>query len=281
MTNLIELHDYYDWRSALPAGARIGLVPTMGALHAGHQALIEASVAENTHTVVSIFVNPLQFGAGEDLARYPRTLDADKALISRAGADALFLPQAEQMYPEGFSTSITVKGLGERLCGVSRAGHFDGVCTVVCKLLQQVSPDRVYFGEKDYQQLLVIRRMMHDLNIPVQLRPVATVREHDGLALSSRNRYLTEGERAVAPWLYRSLQDCAQAIREGEAVRHACARAKAVLLEKGFAKVDYLALCREQDLITINNPEPNSRLFAAAHLGAARLIDNIEYQYAG
>jgi len=201
--------------AARSEGRVIGLVPTMGALHAGHLALVERSVAECGFTVVSVFVNPTQFGPGEDLERYPRTLQADVQLCQQAGADLVFAPSADEMYAADAATTVHVARLTEGLCGAFRPGHFDGVTTVVCKLLNIAQPDRAYFGEKDYQQLVVVRRMVADLDLPVEVISVPTVREADGLAMSSRNRYLTPEQRAVAPALHRALLAGAAAARRG------------------------------------------------------------------
>lgn len=257
-------------------GRRIGFVPTMGALHAGHMALVERAKAENDAVVVSIFVNPLQFGAGEDLERYPRPLEQDAALLKQAKVDYLYTPSVDSMYPEGYKTTIHVDKLGERYCGAARPGHFDGVCTVVCKLLNHVQPDRAYFGEKDYQQLCIIRQMVADLALPITIAGVSTLRESDGLAMSSRNQYLSETERALAPMLHEIMQKAAKAMREGQGVDSILEEARHSLKQKGFAKVDYFALCRADSLEPIEVPEAGARLLAAAYMGNTRLIDNIE-----
>lgn len=262
-----------DWRAHK---RRIGFVPTMGNLHEGHLSLLSMAQAENDVTVVSIFVNPIQFGHGEDYARYPSTLEADRAALAARGADLLFTPDLEALYPGGTAedTRVTVPGLSERLCGRFRPGHFSGVATVVAKLFANVQPDTAYFGDKDYQQVLVIRRMVRDLCLPVTVRTVPVVREADGLAMSSRNAYLTAEERAAACTLYRTLTACADAIVAGSEVSDVLAQGLARLEVAGF-RPEYLELRRAEDL---GDPGPDSkalRLFAAAWLGAARLIDNV------
>ena len=260
------------WRGA---GESVGLVPTMGALHAGHLALVDASTAANRRTVATIFVNPKQFGAGEDLGRYPRREAADVALLARHRADLVFAPDAEEVYPPGHRTTVQVADLTERLEGRHRPDHFVGVTTVVAKLLLQALADRAYFGEKDYQQLVVITRMARDLDIPVQILGVATVREGDGLALSSRNEYLTPAERAIAPALHGALTTAARRIADGAAVRDAVADAEAAIRAAGFAAVDYVDCCTADDLRPLDRVDGPARLLAAARLGATRLIDNV------
>ena len=258
------------WRRA---GARVALVPTMGALHAGHLSLVQRARAEADRVVVSIFVNPTQFGPGEDLARYPRTFAEDCAALAPV-ADLVFAPQPEEMYPPGSSSMISLEGpAAAGLEDAFRPGHFRGVATVVAKLLLQCGPDIALFGEKDYQQLKVIMRMVDDLFIPVRILGGETVREPDGLALSSRNRYLAADERARAPLLHETMQACAAAIRAGNAPDTAIRSACATLAQAGFA-VDYLAL---RDAGSLGPPDPAHprRLLAAARLGETRLIDNI------
>src|SRR5437763_4318402 len=225
------------WRAD---GERVGLVPTMGALHAGHLALVAAARGQCERVVASLFVNPKQFGPSEDFAAYPRDEAADLAAFAGAGVDLVFAPPVAAMYPDGFATTVHVAGIGDALEGGHRAGHFDGVATVVAKLLLQCLPDAAYFGEKDYQQLVVVRRMVRDLDIPVRIEGVPTVREPDGLALSSRNVYLSPQERRVAPQLHRVLRDTAAAIAEApEAVAPALQKGLATLQASGFAP-DYL-----------------------------------------
>lgn len=259
------------WRLA---GDSIGLVPTMGALHDGHVALADRARAENRRVIATIFVNPTQFGAGEDLGAYPRDEAGDVAKLIAAQCDLLFAPSADTMYPTGFATSVQVAELTQHLCGAMRPGHFTGVATVVTKLLLQALPDRAYFGEKDFQQLQVIRRLATDLDIPAEIVGVPTVREPDGLALSSRNRYLSAAERAVAATLPRLLREAAAALSSGAPVEATLRAATAALFTAGFTKVDYVALCDEARLQPLDHPVAGSRLFAAAHLGRTRLIDN-------
>jgi pantoate--beta-alanine ligase len=260
------------WRKA---DERVGLVPTMGALHRGHLALVEAAHGQCERLVASLFVNPKQFGPREDFAAYPRDEAADLAKFAEADVDLVFAPSVEEMYPPGFSSNIRVAGISDRLEGAHRPGHFDGVATVVAKLLLQCLPDAAFFGEKDYQQLMVVRRMARDLDIPVRIEGVPTVREPDGLALSSRNVYLSPEERRVAPRLYRVLNDTAAVLRERpDAAAPALAGGISALDGAGFV-TDYLELRDAADLspmITLDRP---ARLLAAARLGRTRLIDNI------
>ncbi|ANK81356.1 MAG: pantoate--beta-alanine ligase [Rhizobiales bacterium NRL2] len=260
------------WRAA---GESVGLVPTMGWLHDGHMSLVRNSMAQNDRTVVSIFVNPKQFDRATDLEAYPRDEARDAALLDAAGADVLWAPEAGEMYPDGFSTSVNVSGLTDCLCGASRPGHFGGVAVVVTKLLLQCLADRAYFGRKDYQQLMVVRRMARDLNIPTEIRGIDTVRETDGLAMSSRNWYLTEAERAAAPTLFRVLTDIAEAAGQGEDVRRAIDRGKARLDRAGFGQLDYLEVRDAETLELTTRPTQPARAFAAVFLGKARLIDNV------
>jgi pantoate--beta-alanine ligase len=254
---------------------RVGLVPTMGAIHAGHLALVERARAENERAVASLFVNPKQFGPSEDFSAYPRDEAADFAAFERAGVDLVFTPSVEEMYPSGFATGIRVAGIGDTLEGAFRPGHFEGVATVVCKLLLQSLPDTAYFGEKDYQQLLVVRRMARDLDIPVRIAGVPTVREADGLALSSRNVYLSKEERRTAPLLHRVLREVATAIvAHPDDPATSLARGLDALRAGGFA-VDYLELRDAADLAPVDRLTAPSRLLAAARLGRTRLIDNI------
>lgn len=261
-----------DWRKA---GLAVGLVPTMGALHDGHLALVRAALKVADRVVVSIFVNPTQFGPNEDFAAYPRTEDADREKLALAGASLLFAPTVEEIYPQGFSTAISVSGVSEGLCGASRPGHFSGVATVVTKLLLQVLPDVAAFGEKDYQQLQVIRRLVRDLDIPVSVLGVPTVREADGLAMSSRNAYLSAAERAAAPALHRALADAAAAIKGGAAVAAALDGAKTAILAAGFSAIDYLELRAADGLAPMAEFDRPARLLVAARLGRTRLIDNL------
>ncbi|MGB1547284.1 MAG: pantoate--beta-alanine ligase [Alphaproteobacteria bacterium] len=268
-----------DLRSALAlrraAGQTVGLVPTMGALHEGHLALVHASRAEMDCTVATILVNPLQFGPDEDFESYPRSETEDVAKLSEGGADLLYAPSLEEVYPEGFATKVEVKGLTEVLCGVFRPVHFSGVATVVAKLFLQALPDAAFFGEKDYQQVLVVRQLVRDLDIPVRIEMVPTVREADGLALSSRNAYLTAEERAIAPKLYATLNEMAVRIQKGSPIVETVAAGEAALREAGFGSIDYLEVRDPETLALVEAPGKPARIFAAVHLGKARLIDNL------
>ena len=260
------------WRGA---GETIALVPTMGALHVGHGALIDAARGAANRVVASLFVNPTQFGPHEDFAAYPRDEAADAAFLTRADVDLLYAPAVAEMYPDGFATTVSVAGLGDRLCGAVRPGHFHGVATVVMKLLIQAGPDFAFFGEKDFQQLVIIRRAAADLDLPVRIEGVPTVRESDGLAVSSRNAYLDPAHRAIAPALHGALQDAARRIAAGAEISLACEEGAAALGTAGFDKVDYFACVDARTLAPLAAPSPPARLLAAAHLGRARLIDNI------
>jgi pantoate--beta-alanine ligase len=261
-----------QWRQA---GLSVALVPTMGALHAGHLSLVARGLQLADRVVTSVFVNPTQFGPKEDFAAYPRQEDGDAALLAGAGAHLLYVPTVEAMYPLGFATSITVGGVAEGLCGTFRPGHFSGVATVVTKLLLQTGPDVALFGEKDYQQLQVIRRMVADLDIPVRIEGVPIKREADGLALSSRNAYLSAEERATAPRLHATLTAVVRRLQDGQAVDAALAWGRDQLLAAGFRAVDYLELRDASDLVPISRPDRTGRLLVAAHLGRTRLIDNV------
>jgi len=260
---------------ALRAGGKsLALVPTMGALHAGHLTLVEEAKRRADRVAATIFVNPLQFGANEDFGRYPRQEEKDAEALAEAGCDLLWLPQPEEMYPAGFATNVSVKGLGDRWEGEARPGHFDGVATVVAKLLCAVRPDIAVFGEKDFQQLAVIRRMTQDLQLGVEILGVPTVRDADGLALSSRNSYLSADERRRAGELPTALKDAAADIRSGTPVSEALARAVERLKSAGF-KIDYVALVNSLTLEPLEKPEGSMRLIAAATIGTTRLLDNI------
>jgi pantoate--beta-alanine ligase len=257
-------------------GRRLALVPTMGALHEGHMSLIRAARQHADTVCVTIFVNPTQFGPNEDFDAYPRQMREDSAMLERVGVELLFAPSIEEMYPKGFVTTVHVAGLTEGLCGADRPHHFDGVATVVSKLLLQALPDVAMFGEKDYQQLLVVRQLVRDLDIPTRIQGCPTWREADGLALSSRNKYLSPEQRAIAPSLRQALQDVAAHFRAGDEIAAHCARAAQMLRDKGFASVDYLEV-RDAETLTLlprigHRP---ARVFGAARLGTVRLIDNI------
>ena len=261
---------------ALRAGGKsLALVPTMGALHAGHLALIAEGRRHADHVAATIFVNPMQFGANEDFGRYPRQEEKDAELLSEAGCDLLWLPQPDEIYPAGFATTVSVKGLSDRWEGEARPGHFDGVATVVAKLLCAVRPDIAVFGEKDFQQLAVIRRMTQDLELGVEILGVPTVRDADGLALSSRNAYLSPDERERAVALPKVLKEAARAILSGEPVATALDEAVGQLKSAGFSKVDYVALVNALTLEPLEKAGGPMRLIAAATIGRTRLIDNL------
>jgi pantoate--beta-alanine ligase len=261
------------WRTE---GERVAFVPTMGNLHAGHIALVRRARELAPRVVASIFVNPLQFGAGEDLAAYPRTLDRDREMLEEAGCDLLFAPAVETMYPhgQGVQTRVEVPEISDILCGATRPGHFIGVATVVCKLFNMVQPDLALFGEKDFQQLLVIRRLVEDLAIPVRIEGVATVREPDGLAMSSRNGYLSVSERALAPALYRALGAAAQGLGAGRPIAEVEEETVAAIAAAGL-RPDYVSVRRAEDLGVPGDEDRELAILAAAYLGRARLIDNL------
>ena len=253
----------------------LALVPTMGALHAGHIALVEEAKRRADHVAASIFVNPAQFGANEDFGRYPRREGEDARMLEEAGCDFIWMPSVSDVYPAGFSTRIHVGGVSKRWEGEARPGHFDGVATVVAKLLVSVRPDVAVFGEKDFQQLAVIRRLVADLNIPVEIVAVPTVRENDGLALSSRNAYLSEDQRAAALALPRALDYARGAILDGTPVPMVLDTARKSLIEAGFSRIDYFALVDAATLEPLDAPAGAMRLIAAAVIGTTRLIDNL------
>jgi pantoate--beta-alanine ligase len=254
---------------------RLALVPTMGALHAGHVALVAEARKRADKVAASIFVNPAQFGKGEDFGRYPRREADDAAMLDHAGCDLLWAPTVEDIYPDGFATKVSVSGVSERWEGEARPGHLDGVATIVTKLLLAVRPDVALFGEKDFQQLAVIRRVVADLGIPVEIVGVPTVREPDGLALSSRNAYLSPEERQRALALPNALTNARDAIRGGSAVGSTLRTAKQSLVEAGFLQIDYFALVDAATLEPIEVPQGEMRLIAAVVIGTTRLIDNI------
>ncbi|MFM5906671.1 MAG: pantoate--beta-alanine ligase [Novosphingobium sp.] len=258
----------------------VAMVPTMGALHEGHLTLVREARKLAAHVIVSIFVNPRQFGASEDLSSYPRPFDRDCQLLEREGVSLLWNPDGAVMYPPGYATNVSVTGVSDGLCGAARPGHFDGVATVVCKLFNQVRPDLALFGEKDWQQLAVIRRMARDLDLSLPLADnilgVATVREADGLAMSSRNAYLTADERQAAAALPRAMQAAIAAINGGQAVAPALAALESAVLAAGFAAVDYAQACDAGSLEPLaERGEGPARLLVAARIGKARLIDNM------
>jgi pantoate--beta-alanine ligase len=258
---------------------RIGFVPTMGNLHEGHAALVEKASQRVDFVVASIFVNPLQFGPKEDLASYPRTLEADKERLLQAGCNLLFAPTVEEMYPHGLAgqTLVSVSGVSAGLCGASRPGHFDGVATVVCKLFNMVQPDLAIFGQKDFQQLAVIRTLVSDLNMPIQIIGEPTVRAADGLALSSRNGYLDESQRSLAPSIYRTLSDMVSAIQAGAADYRALVTAGLAALQAAGFTPDYLEIRQADTLQTATADDQHLVILVAAFIGSTRLIDNIAF----
>ena len=270
-------------RSTLAAlradGGTIALVPTMGALHDGHLTLMRTARAQADHVVASIFVNPRQFGANEDLDAYPRQLQRDSDLLIAEGVAVLWAPTPDEVYPQGYATNISVSGVSDSLCGAARPGHFDGVATVVCKLFNQVTPDMAFFGEKDWQQLAVIRRMARDLDLThphvSMIHGVPIVREADGLAMSSRNAYLSADQRQTAAVLPAAMRDAIAAIRAGAPVSEALGNLHDVLLAEGFGTVDYAELRDENTLAPLNTATDTARLFVAARIGGTRLIDNM------
>ena len=256
-------------------GGTVALVPTMGALHAGHLALVDEAKRRADKVVASIFVNPTQFNDKADLARYPRNEAEDARLLEEHGCDVVWMPAVDDIYPQLFATNVRVSGVSERWEGEARPGHFDGVATVVAKLLLSVRPDIALFGEKDFQQLAVIRRMVADLNVPVEIVGVPTVREEDGLALSSRNAHLTADERQQASWLNRALRNSRRSILAGQPVGAALGEGRNALLLAGFSRVDYFALVDASTLEPLDEPTGEMRLLAAAVIGTTRLIDNL------
>ena len=259
------------WRSD---SKTVGLIPTMGSLHEGHLSLVQQAKQDCDYAIATIFVNPTQFAPSEDFDTYPRDEARDIALLEEMGTDLLFSPDVTEMYADGFSTSVSVSGLSECLCGAARPHFFGGVATVVSKLLLQSLPDRAYFGEKDFQQLQVIKRMARDLNIPVEIQGVPTVREQDGLAMSSRNKYLSPGERGVASTLYRVIQDVAQQFANGAQAEAILADGAATLRAAGFDPIDYLEIRDSETFEALQTDNDKARVFVAAFLGQTRLIDN-------
>jgi pantoate--beta-alanine ligase len=259
------------WRAA---DETVALVPTMGAIHEGHLSLVALAGSLADHVVTSLFVNPLQFGPREDFHAYPRDETRDAEVLATAGSALLYAPEAGEMYPPGFSTKVHVGDLTGDLCGASRPNHFDGVATVVAKLLLQCAPDTAIFGEKDYQQLLVIKRFVRDLNIPVEIVGAPIVREADGLALSSRNAYLSPDERGIAPVLHQVIAQVAADLAEGRGADDASSAARYKLEAAGF-RVDYVAVRDPETLTPLHGPVQSARVLAAVHLGKTRLIDNV------
>ncbi len=257
------------------SGMLVGVVPTMGALHDGHMSLVREARKQSDRVIVTIFVNPMQFNNASDLEKYPRDEAHDLAMLEAEGVDVLFAPGVDEVYPEGFSTKISVAGVSEPLEGAFRPGHFDGVATVVAKLFGMTQAGRAFFGEKDWQQLQVVRRLVADLNIPVRIIGCPTIREADGLAMSSRNVRLTEAERAQAPALHAIMQAAAARMRAGVSVQGALLDAQAEILEAGFREVEYLDLRTAEGLRPAADLAEPARMLVAAWLGDVRLIDNI------
>lgn len=276
VTTVAELREFVH--HAKFKGLSVGFVPTMGNLHAGHMSLIKHANKQCDVVIASIFVNPLQFNDQSDLTNYPRTLEQDQALLAENGCDLLFAPTVTEMYPNGQDTQsiVSVPDVSMGLCGGSRPGHFDGVATVVSKLFNMVQADKAFFGEKDFQQLAVIRKMVADLCIPVEVVGVATERNNEGLALSSRNGYLSANELALAPAIFKALNEVATAIQQGNGFATTLDETQQRLSKQGF-KVDYLALCRESDLKPATTDDDKLVILVAAFLGSARLIDNLPF----
>ncbi len=261
-----------EWHAA---GEKVGLIPTMGALHAGHVSLVQAALSAYGRAVATLFVNPKQFNDPADYEKYPRTENEDAVKLAAAGAHLLYCPYPEEMYPHGFATNVSVAGVSHGLCGGARPGHFDGVATVCSKLFLQSGADGAFFGEKDYQQLKVVQRFVADLNIPIAIHPCPTVRDPDGLALSSRNQLLSPEQRRIAPAMIRAMRAAAAAIEAGADARETLAEARAAVIAAGYDRVDYLEVRRQSDLAAEFPTGEPARLFAAAFLGGIRLIDNL------
>ncbi|NOX58498.1 MAG: pantoate--beta-alanine ligase [Planctomycetes bacterium] len=277
MKTVRTIHDVREsLASRRTSGESVGFVPTMGALHDGHWSLVSRAREECAHVVVSIFVNPLQFGVDEDLDRYPANLDSDLEGCRQRGVDMVFCPSAAEMYRSAIKTSVHVSELTDRLCGRSRAGHFDGVCTVVAKLLNIVLPDRVYFGEKDYQQLLVVRKMVEDLSMGVDIVACPTCREDDGLAISSRNQNLSDDERRAAGAIYKSLQDAQASIDAGEtSAGVVIEKITSYIARNGADRIDYVEVVDDATLEALPQIDRPARICVAAYFGKTRLIDNV------
>ena len=274
LTKISEMREFS--REAKKEGKTIGFVPTMGYLHEGHLSLARAARQECDLVVMSIYVNPMQFGPGEDLDKYPRDLERDKSLAAKEGVDVVFRPLSGEVYPSGYATDVAVTGtLTETLCGASRPGHFKGVTTIVAKLLNIVEPDRAYFGQKDAQQAAVVKRMVRDLNIPVEVRVMPIVRENDGLAMSSRNSYLSGDQRQQALRLFRSLEKAKEMISAGEVSSDAIKREMRIVLEDGKdVRVDYVETVDADTFMPLEKVQDNTLIAVAAYVGDTRLIDN-------
>jgi pantoate--beta-alanine ligase len=257
------------------AGETIGVVPTMGALHQGHLSLARAAREKCDRVIVTIFVNPMQFNDPDDLKNYPRTEREDAGKLESIGVDAIYVPEPDQIYPDGFATTVSVAGLTDMLCGEARPGHFDGVATVVSKLFLQTTADFAFFGVKDYQQLQIVRRMALDLNIPIEVIGCPTIREEDGLAMSSRNLLLSDRSRVYAPILAEVMEDMREKLQAGACMSEILPDAQARIMAAGYKAIDYLELRDGMDLSLLEQAKPEARLFAAAWLAGVRLIDNI------
>jgi pantoate--beta-alanine ligase len=273
INSISEMKDYIR---SIPKISSVGFIPTMGALHDGHLSLIEQSIKDNDNTIVSIFVNPHQFGNNEDYAIYPRNIDNDLELLSHYNIEAVFIPLENEMYPSGFSTWVTVEKLGDILCGKSRPGHFVGVVTIVCKLINLIKPNYLYLGEKDYQQLFILEKVIEELNYTTQIKRCETIRDSDGLAKSSRNLYLSKEERVSALSIYQSLMMAKQLVEDQvydvEIIK---AKMRKLIIEAG-GDVDYIEFINEYTLELENDVSPTSRLLIAVKFGKIRLIDNIK-----
>lgn len=278
ITTIDEVRDQVkSWRNN---GESIGLVPTMGYLHEGHQSLMASAKKDNQRVIVTIFVNPMQFGPKEDLASYPRDLERDKKACQQMGVDLIFCPSADEMYDANFNSYVNVNGLTDALCGKKRPGHFKGVCTVVTKLFNITQPDRAYFGQKDAQQLAVIQRMVQDLNIPIEIIGCPIVRESDGLAKSSRNSYLSEQERLAAICLYHSIEQAKQMIKAGEkSVATILKAMQNVINNEPLAKIDYIEFVDFATLTNVDVLKQDSLCALAVYIGKTRLIDNFIYHH--
>ncbi|APX14219.1 pantoate--beta-alanine ligase [Tateyamaria omphalii] len=263
-------------RSWQLAGERIGVVPTMGALHDGHLSLVARAKEMSDRVIVTIFVNPKQFNSPEDLANYPRTEHEDARKLERFAVDAIYVPDGAQMYPDGFATTVSVDGLTNVLCGAHRPGHFDGVATVVTKLFTQTSADLAFFGEKDFQQLQVVRRLARDLDLGVEVVGCPTIREIDGLAMSSRNLLLSDQARSRASALNEVMEDMADKLGQGAAMDDLLPKAQSRLAAAGFGDIDYLEMRTKDTLTLIERADTPARLFAAVYMAGVRLIDNID-----
>ncbi|MCX8729645.1 pantoate--beta-alanine ligase [Gilliamella sp. B2969] len=278
ITTIDEVRDQVKaWRNN---GESIGLVPTMGYLHEGHQSLMASAKKDNQRVIVTIFVNPMQFGPKEDLASYPRDLERDKKACQQMGVDLIFCPSADEMYDANFNSYVNVNGLTDALCGKKRPGHFKGVCTVVTKLFNITQPDRAYFGQKDAQQLAVIQRMVQDLNIPIEIIGCPIVRESDGLAKSSRNSYLTDNERKAAVCLYQSIELANTMIAQGERSVATILSAMQLLIEQqSLAKIDYIEFVDLSSLKPVSQLTQDTLCALAVYIGKTRLIDNFIYHH--